>query len=74
MPCFLNAGESAIHEACSKFNTTEFQARREDFQASVRELLSSRYQALNTTIDDLQVGTNCLSTKGQGLEISHLSM
>ncbi|XP_072031327.1 mitochondrial prohibitin complex protein 2-like [Amphiura filiformis] len=50
-----NAGESAIHEACSKYNTTEFQAKRQQFQTSVRELLSARYQALNTTIDDLQV-------------------
>lgn len=49
------AGESAIHEACSQYNTTEFQAARQDFQTSVREALSSRYQQLNTTIDDLQV-------------------
>ncbi|XP_038048841.1 uncharacterized protein LOC119722673 [Patiria miniata] len=50
-----STGESAIHEACSKYNTTEFQAARQDFQASVREALSARYQYLSTNIDDLQV-------------------
>ena len=48
-------GESAIHEACSKYNTTEFQAMRQEFQGSVREALSARYQSLSTRIDDLQV-------------------
>ncbi|XP_071791636.1 uncharacterized protein [Asterias amurensis] len=50
-----SSGESAIHEACSKYNTTEFQAMRQEFQGSVREALSARYQPLSTRIDDLQV-------------------
>ncbi|XP_022079259.1 uncharacterized protein LOC110973086 [Acanthaster planci] len=50
-----STGESAIHEACSDYNTTEFQALRQNFQNSVREALSARYQYLSTNIDDLQV-------------------
>ncbi|XP_077997429.1 uncharacterized protein LOC144450659 [Glandiceps talaboti] len=49
------AGEAAIHEACSKYNTTEFQTMRAVFQETVREQLSNRFDLLKANVADLQV-------------------
>ncbi len=49
------AGESAIHEACSKFNTSQFQAERGAFQENLRATLVNKYDFLGTDITDLQV-------------------
>lgn len=49
------AGESALHEACSQFNTSQFQAERGAFQEAVRAKLQERYEELNADITDLQV-------------------
>jgi len=48
-------GVSALHEACSYFNTTEFQASRGEFQRRLEEILKKRYEDLNCDVDDLQV-------------------
>ncbi|XP_060065622.1 uncharacterized protein LOC132545958 [Ylistrum balloti] len=49
------AGQSALHEACSQFNTSQFQAERGAFQETVREKLQVRYDELNADLTDLQV-------------------
>ncbi|XP_035664085.1 uncharacterized protein LOC118407677 [Branchiostoma floridae] len=49
------AGEAAMHEACSKFNTSEFQSARALFTEEVRETLSLRFNDLSSDITDLQV-------------------
>lgn len=49
------SAESAIHEACSQYNTTEFQSNREDFQITVRQYVRERLQGINCTVSDLQV-------------------
>lgn len=48
-------GESAIHETCSHFNTTQFQAERANFQKKVKENIMVRYKNLNAEMTDLQV-------------------
>lgn len=49
------AGQSALHESCSYFNTSQFQAERANFQEKVREQIVGRYEELNADITDLQV-------------------
>ncbi|XP_021354142.1 uncharacterized protein LOC110450764 isoform X2 [Mizuhopecten yessoensis] len=49
------AGQSALHESCSQFNTSQFQSERGSFQELVREKLKTRYGELNAGITDLQV-------------------
>ncbi|XP_071149905.1 uncharacterized protein [Mytilus edulis] len=49
------AGRSALHEACSYFNTSQFQAERAIFQEKVREQIIQRYKDLQADITDLQV-------------------
>ncbi|XP_070570516.1 uncharacterized protein [Ptychodera flava] len=49
------AGEAAIHEACSKYNTTEFQTIRAMFQQTVREHVVTRFDELRANVADLQV-------------------
>ncbi|CAG2187807.1 unnamed protein product [Mytilus edulis] len=48
-------GESSIHESCSYFNTSQFQAERANFQEKVKEQIIVRYKNLNAEIVDLQV-------------------
>ncbi|XP_063411792.1 uncharacterized protein LOC134694680 [Mytilus trossulus] len=48
-------GESAIHETCSHFNTSQFQAERANFQVKVKENIMVRYKKLNAEMTDLQV-------------------
>ncbi|KAI8497828.1 hypothetical protein Bbelb_244800 [Branchiostoma belcheri] len=50
-----NVGEAALHEACSQFNTSEFQSARALFTEKVRETLSLRFNDLSSDITDLQV-------------------
>ncbi|XP_064646341.1 uncharacterized protein LOC135499497 isoform X2 [Lineus longissimus] len=49
------AGKSAIHESCSMFNTSQFQAERGAFQESLRTMLKIRYDLLHCDVSDLQV-------------------
>ncbi|KAJ8320122.1 hypothetical protein KUTeg_001709 [Tegillarca granosa] len=49
------AGQSALHEACSYFNTSQFQAERGAFQERVRDIIKARYNALHADITDLQI-------------------
>eukprot|EP00058_Branchiostoma_floridae_P002740 XP_002588228.1 hypothetical protein BRAFLDRAFT_86671 [Branchiostoma floridae] len=53
-----NVGEAALHEACSQFNTSEFQSARALFTEKVRETLSLRFNDLSSDITDLQVAEN----------------
>ncbi|XP_053385379.1 uncharacterized protein LOC123539069 [Mercenaria mercenaria] len=48
-------GESALHEACSYFNTSQFQAERGAFQEKVRDKIVEKYEVLYCDITDLQV-------------------
>ncbi|XP_050418875.1 uncharacterized protein LOC126832201 isoform X3 [Patella vulgata] len=48
-------GEAALHNACSRFNTTQFQSERGSFQGVVREQLQKRYTAHFCTIAGVQV-------------------
>ncbi|CAG2252236.1 unnamed protein product [Mytilus edulis] len=50
-----NAGRSALHESCSYFNTSQFQAERAIFQEKVQEQIELRYEELHAIITDLQV-------------------
>ena len=52
---FFHLGESAIHDACSKFNTSQFQAERGAFQEEVRKRLVDKYSKISTAVTDLQV-------------------
>ena len=49
------AGESALHESCSYFNTSQFQAERTNFQNKVQQQIIQRYTELHADITDLQV-------------------
>ncbi|XP_068673436.1 uncharacterized protein [Montipora foliosa] len=51
----LIVGESAIHDACSAFNTTQFQSQRASFQDLVRTILGRRFNSLWADVTDLQV-------------------
>ncbi len=51
----LIAGESAIHDVCSKFNTSQFQAERGAFQEQVRQRLVLKYDQVSCDVTDLQV-------------------
>ena len=55
LPIFYVIGMSALHESCSYFNTSQFQAERANFQEKVREQIVERYQELHADITDLQV-------------------
>ncbi|XP_050388436.1 uncharacterized protein LOC126807712 [Patella vulgata] len=48
-------GEAALHEACSHFNTTQFQTERGAFQEFLRKTLHDRYSILHCSVTDLQV-------------------
>ncbi|KAH3814564.1 hypothetical protein DPMN_143066 [Dreissena polymorpha] len=48
-------GESALHEACSYFDTAQFQAERVRFQETVRNVTVRKYATLYSDITDLQV-------------------
>nr|XP_022321612.1 uncharacterized protein LOC111123514 [Crassostrea virginica]XP_022321614.1 uncharacterized protein LOC111123514 [Crassostrea virginica] len=49
------AGEAALHESCSYFNTSQFQSQRAQFQEFVRTKITQRYDKLFADITDLQV-------------------
>lgn len=50
-----SVGESAIHDACSVFNTTQLQSQRASFQDLVRKTLGRRFETLWADVEDLQV-------------------
>lgn len=50
-----NIGESAVHDACSAFNTTQFQSQRAAFQDLVRRTLGRRFNGVWADVEDLQV-------------------
>jgi len=47
--------ESGVHDACSKFNTTQFQSQRAIFQESVRSHIAQQFNNVSTDITDLQI-------------------
>jgi len=47
--------ESAIHDACSSFNTTQLQAERASFQDLVRKTIGRRFDNAWADVEDLQV-------------------
>ncbi|KAK7113613.1 prohibitin-2-like [Littorina saxatilis] len=49
------SGEAVIHEACSKFNTSQFQAERGNFQTMLSQILRERYTNMKADVTDLQV-------------------
>ena len=53
VPC--SAGTAAIHEACSLYNTSQFQAERGKFQESVGQKLVTRYNELKCDVSEIQV-------------------
>lgn len=50
-----HVGESALHEACSYFDTAQFQSERGKFQEKVRHKVEEKYENLHANITDLQV-------------------
>lgn len=48
-------GESAIHDACSAFNTSQLQSERASFQELVRKTLGRRFDSLWADVTDVQV-------------------
>ena len=51
----LFSGVSAILEACSTYNLTQFQSERGSFSEKVREKVVEKYDVLHCDITDLQV-------------------
>ena len=51
----VHPGASVIHEACSKFNTSQFQAERGNFQTSLSNVLKERFTKMHADVTDLQV-------------------
>ncbi|KAL8591337.1 hypothetical protein ACOMHN_052603 [Nucella lapillus] len=49
------SGSAVIHEACSKFNTSQFQAERGNFQTTLSNILKQRFTSLHAYVTDLQV-------------------
>ena len=49
------SGESAIHDACSQYNTSQFQAERGIFQEDVRKRVVQKYDKVSCDVTDLQV-------------------
>ena len=56
-PTFRVVGESAIHDSCSAFNTSQLQSQRASFQDLVRKTLGRRFGTLWGDVTDLQVST-----------------
>ena len=54
-------GQSVVHEACSKFNTSQFQAERGNFQTTLSNILKDRFTSLHADVTDLQVGVDSLA-------------
>ena len=60
---FRSVGESAIYDACSKFNTSQLQSQRASFQDLVRSTLGRRFNTLWADVTDLQVNSVTLISK-----------
>ena len=56
--CNFTSGESAIHDACSQYNTSQFQAERGIFQEDVRKRVVQKYDGVSCDVTDLQVHEN----------------
>ncbi|KAL8559132.1 hypothetical protein ACOMHN_046180 [Nucella lapillus] len=50
-----NSGSAVIHEACSQFNTSQFQAERGNFQTTLANILKKRFSSMHADVTDLQV-------------------
>ncbi|KAK2161956.1 hypothetical protein LSH36_107g08005 [Paralvinella palmiformis] len=50
-----STGSSAIHDSCSRFNTSQFQAERGRFQEDLTSRLVDKFENLNCDVTDLQV-------------------
>ena len=53
--CRRFLGRASIYDACSQFNTSEFQTRRSFFQELVYTTMVNRFTTVNADITDLQV-------------------
>ena len=51
----MYTGGSAIHDACSMFNTSQFQAERGVFQEAVKSAIVQKYDEVSTEVTDVQV-------------------
>ena len=51
----FSSGSSAIHDSCSRFNTSQFQAERGRFQEDLTSRLVDKFENLNCDVTDLQV-------------------
>ncbi|XP_064598016.1 uncharacterized protein LOC135464521 [Liolophura sinensis] len=47
--------ESAIHEACSKFRTSQFPTQRGNFTREIRQRLTNRFDEMDCEVTDVQV-------------------
>ncbi|PVD39249.1 hypothetical protein C0Q70_01877 [Pomacea canaliculata] len=50
-----NSGQAVVHEACSHYNTSQFQSERGNFQSTLSRILRERFDKLSADITDLQV-------------------
>lgn len=50
-----HTGASAIHDSCSRFNTSQFQAERGKFQEDLTSRLVDKFETLSCDVTDLQV-------------------
>jgi len=50
-----NVGEAAIHESCSRFNTSQFQSERGKFQKHLGDGLLKKYTIVGCETSDIQV-------------------
>lgn len=48
-------GQAVVHEACSHYNTSQFQSERGNFQSTLSRILRERFDKLSADITDLQV-------------------
>ncbi|XP_022779220.1 uncharacterized protein LOC111320789 [Stylophora pistillata] len=50
-----STAESATHDSCSAFNTTQLQSERASFQDVVRKTIGRRFGIVGADVQDLQV-------------------
>ena len=63
--------ESAIHDSCSAFNTTQLQSERASFQDLVRKTIGRRFDNVGADVEDLQV-TSSMGISMRELESDEL--
>lgn len=66
IPIIRSIAESAIHDSCSAFNTTQLQSERASFQDLVRKTIGRRFDNVGADVEDLQV------TSSMGMSMKEL--